>query len=342
MRPAIGSIAVLCLILGACGTNESSPPVEVTIPEGAGSSTVADSLAARGVISHPWFFKLYARLKGADRHLEAGRYRLSPDASWGRILNELHEGRVVTVPVTIPEGFRLDQIAQRIAPVAKVGEDSVMAVLSGPAEDSILGVPGPGLEGYLFPDTYLFAPGVPVETMLEAMAARYRAVWTPGRIAARDSLGMTERQIVTLASIIQAEARHAEEMPLISAVYHNRLERHMLLQADPTVLYALGGPRERLLFAAIDSVSNDPYNTYTHGGLPPGPIGAPGEAAIDAALHPADESYLYFVARPDGSHVFTHSLVEHNRAKAAARRAWDSLARERAAGDSGGGRGNVP
>lgn len=342
MKPTARYVAVLCLILGACGTRESSAPVEVTIPEGAGSSAVADSLAARGVISHPRLFRLYARLKGADRHLEAGRYVLSPQDSWNTILTELHEGRVVTVPVTIPEGFRLDQIAERIVPIAKVELDSVMAVMSRPGEDSILDVPGPGLEGYLFPDTYLFAPGVPVETVLEAMAARYRAVWTPERVAARDSLEMTEREVVTLASIIQAEARHTEEMPLISAVYHNRLERHMLLQADPTVLYALGGPRERLLFAAIDSVADDPYNTYTHGGLPPGPIGAPGEAAIDAALHPADESYLYFVARPDGSHVFTHSLAEHNRAKAAARRAWDSIARERQAGDSVGGRGSAP
>ena len=130
---------------------------------------------------------------------------------------------------------------------------------------------------------------------------------------------MSENELVTLASIIQAEARRVEEMPTISAVYHNRLRLGYRLQADPTVLYALGGHRKRLLFAAIDSVADNPYNTYTQRGLPPGPIAAPGEAAIHAALYPADERYLYFVARPDGSHIFTNSLEEHNRAREVAR-----------------------
>jgi UPF0755 protein len=131
---------------------------------------------------------------------------------------------------------------------------------------------------------------------------------------------------MTLASIIQAEARRVEEMPTISAVYHNRLRLGYRLQADPTVLYALGGRRERLLFAAIDSVADNPYNTYTQRGLPPGPIAAAGEAAIHAALYPADESYLYFVARPDGSHIFTRSLEEHNRAREVARTERSAIA----------------
>ena len=160
------------------------------------------------------------------------------------------------------------------------------------------------------------------------MAERYRDWWTPDRRARLDSLGMSERELVTLASIIQAEARQVEEMPRISSVYHNRLDRGWLLQADPTVLYALGGPRERLLYAAIDSVQDNPYNTYTQPGLPPGPIGAPGALALEAALHPADEPFMFFVARPDGSHVFTQTLAEHNRAKAESRRAWDSIARD--------------
>jgi UPF0755 protein len=135
---------------------------------------------------------------------------------------------------------------------------------------------------------------------------------------------MTEREVTTLASIIQAEARHVEEMPRISSVYHNRLRRDHPLQADPTVLYALGGHRVRLLYAALDSVAEHPYNTYRHPGLPPGPIAAPGEAALVAALHPADTDFFFFVARPDGSHVFTRSLSEHNEAKARARREWDT------------------
>ncbi len=151
------------------------------------------------------------------------------------------------------------------------------------------------------------------------MVERYRAAWTAGRIARLEELDMSENELITLASIIQAEARRVGEMPTISAVYHNRLRLGYRLQADPTVLYALGGRRERLLFAAIDSVADNPYNTYTQRGLPPGAIGAPGEAAIHAALYPTEESYLYFVARPDGSHIFTKSLEEHNRAREIAR-----------------------
>jgi UPF0755 protein len=221
--------------------------------------------------------------------------------------------------MTIPEGFRLDEMAPRIAAITGEAPDTVLAALRRPGIDSTYQVPGPGLEGYLFPDTYRFARGVPLATVLATMTRRYREVWTPERRARLDTLGLTLRQATTLASIVQAEARKVEEMPRIASVYENRLERGWMLQADPTVLYALGGYRARLLFAAIDSVADNPYNTYTHGGLPPGPIGAPGEAAIDAVLHPSGESFLYFVAWPDGTHVFTRTLAEHNRAVAAAR-----------------------
>ena len=181
-------------------------------------------------------------------------------------------------------------------------------------------VPGPGLEGYLFPDTYRFAEGVTVDNVISAMVAEYRSYWTEERREKLAETGMSEREIVTLASIIQAEARHVPEMPTISSVYHNRLRIGMLLQADPTVLYALGGTRQRLLYAAIDSVADNPYNTYTQGGLPPGPICAPGADALDAALNPIESDLLYFVARPDGTHIFTRSLREHNQARLQARR----------------------
>jgi UPF0755 protein len=131
---------------------------------------------------------------------------------------------------------------------------------------------------------------------------------------------MSEREVVTLAAIVEKEAKVAAEMPAIAAVYHNRLRIGMALQADPTVQYALGVHRSRLLYAAIDSVADNPYNTYRHPGLPPGPIASPSRRAIEAVLYPAEGRYLYFVARPDGSHVFTSSLDEHNRAKAAAQR----------------------
>ena len=330
--PLLPALALaLAASLASCGPRPGEP-VEFMVPPGAPFSQVVDTLEARGVVPSPALFRLYARLRGDDRRVRSGRYALATGARWRDVLDALTRGRVETVPLTIPEGFRLAQMAPRIAEVTATDEASVLGALLRQGADSAFGVPGPGLEGYLFPDTYRFASGVDVGEVIEAMTRRYRAVWTPERVARRDSLGMTETEIVTLASIVQAEARRMEEMPRIASVYHNRLRKGWLLQADPTVLYALGGYRERLLFAAIDSVADNPYNTYKQPGLPPGPIGAPGEAAIEAALHPAAEPYLYFVARLDGSHVFTTTLADHNRAVAEWRR---ELARQRESASRG-------
>jgi UPF0755 protein len=315
-----GVVATVAVGLLASLTWRPGTPVILTVPEGASLSEVADTLSERGVIRVRPLFVLFARMLRADTAIKAGPYELRERSSWTSALRSLTRGEVVTELVTIPEGFTVAQIAPRIAELSGVPVDSVLTIVeaSGLAEE--LGLPGPTLEGYLFPDTYRLARGVAPRTVLEAMTARYRSVWTPERRSRLDSLGMTEVELVTLASIVQAEARRMDEMPQIAGVYHNRLERDMLLQADPTVLYALGGYRARLLFAAIDSVADNPYNTYTQTGLPPGPIGSPGDAAIDAALHPTGD-YLYFVAWPDGSHVFTRTLVEHNEAVSRARAA---------------------
>ena len=314
---------VACLAYVACDSREPGEPVRVTVPQGVTFGTVLDTLVERGIVSGPRRFRFYARLKGADRQVRAGDYDLAPGGAWSEILESLTTGRVSTEEVTIPEGFTLADMVGRIAAVTEVHPDSVRARLSDPSAHERWGLPGPGLEGYLFPETYRFARGVGLDVVVEAMVDQYRSTWTPERIARLAELEMSEAEVVTLASIVQAEARLIEEMPTISAVYHNRIRLGYLLQADPTVLYALGGRRERLLFAAIDSVADSPYNTYTRRGLPPGPIGAPGDAALEAALYPSDEAYLYFVARPDGSHLFTNSLEEHNRARGVTRRDRD-------------------
>jgi UPF0755 protein len=293
----------------------------VVVPPGASLGQVVDSLAARGIVRGAGLFEVYARARGAAPRIKAGHYEMPAPSSWASVVRRLTRGEVLTQPLIVPEGFTLAQIAPRIAVLSGVSPDTVAAALTRPGLDDALGLPGPGLEGYLFPDTYQFASGVPVETVVAAMAARYRGLWTPERSARLAASGLTEPEAVTLASIVQAEARRVEEMPRIAGVYHNRLELGWRLQADPTVLYALGGYRERLLFAAIDSVADNPYNTYAFAGLPPGPIGSPGEAAIDAALEPEQHDFLYFVAWPDGSHVFTRSLAEHNQAVDSARRA---------------------
>ena len=294
--------------------------VLVEIPAGATFREVVDTLEARQVIARPLLFHIYARIRRLDRSVKAGTYRLARGTRSSDLLAILSEGRVVTHRITVPEGLTIKGMAKQIA--AAAGSDSVTVAdaLSGDSVHLAWDVPGPGLEGYLFPDTYYFAEGVGVERVVSAMVAAYRRYWTPERRRQLAATGLSEREAVTLASIIQAEAGRVTEMRTISSVYHNRLRIGMLLQADPTVLYALGGHRPRLLYAAIDSVADHPFNTYAHAGLPPGPICAPGAAALDAALDPEDTDYLFFVARATGEHVFTRSLREHNAARAQLRR----------------------
>ncbi len=313
-------LSFVALIVSACGDEGTPRTVEFIVPAGAGFGEVLDSLEARELVGARTFFTLYARMRGADRAIRAGRYALESDASWGELVDALTEGRIVPRSVTIPEGWTARQMVARVAELTGADSTRVDSLLRSTTLAEELGVPGPALEGYLFPDTYLFAEGVSPEHVISTMVARYEDFWTPERRARLDGLALTEREIVTLASIIQSEAANEEEMPLIASVYLNRLQRGWLLQADPTVLYALGGPRDRLLFAAIDSVADHPYNTYTQAGLPPGPIGAPGSAALDAALAPAPSDFMFFVAGPDGGHIFSETLAEHNRAVADYRR----------------------
>ena len=323
-RPVVASgglatlvVAVAVVIFALTAPELPGGEAVVEVPQGATFQDVVGILEAEQVIGRPLVFRIYARVRGLDRSVKAGTYRLWRGAPYGEVLGILTVGRVVTHPMMVPEGWTLDAMAGRIA--AATGSDStrVAEILDGESH-SRWDVPGPGLEGYLFPETYRFAEGVGVERVVAAMIHAYGGYWTPERRELLAATGMTERELVTLASIIQAEAGNTEEMPTISSVYHNRLRIGMLLQADPTVQYALtdsfGGRRSRLLYAAIDSVANHPYSTYHHSGLPPGPIGAPGAAALDAALAPANTEYLYFVAGPGGSHIFSRTLREHNNA----------------------------
>jgi UPF0755 protein len=328
---AILGVAVLFLLQATLFTGGAGerPPVQFTVPPGASFAEVVDTLTAREVVGTPTLFRLLARVRGNDRTVRAGVYEVPTGIRWVPLLDRLVEGRVLTLPITIPEGLTLTEISHRIAAFTG-GDEGEIAEHLHAADAGVWGVPGPGLEGYLFPDTYRFTPGTPVEEIVRVMTARYGAVWTEERRQRAAELGMTEQEVMTLASIVQGEARRVHEMPRISGVFHNRLRIGYLLQADPTVQYALSERRSRLLYADIDSVADHPYNTYTQPGLPPGPIGAPGEAAIDAALHPEEHDFLYFVARPDGTHIFTSSLEEHNRARVEARSAWDALPQDSA------------
>lgn len=330
----LAALLTLALAGWGCAPADRDEGVAVVIPEGAGAAVAASRLHGAGLVSSPRLFTLYVSLRGSEDDLKAGRYRFRRGQSWGSMATALERGAVETVPVTLPEGAGLEEVARRLAPVVEVPPDSILALARDTALAASLGVPGPTLEGYLHPETYRFAPGVSPRRALGAMVARYRRFWGPEERARADSLGLSEREVVTLASIVEKEARVPGERPVIAGVYMNRLERGMLLQADPTVQYALGARKSRLLYRDIRSVADDPYNTYTHPGLPPGPIASPGEASLRAVLDPARVPYLFFVARPDGSHVFTETMREHINAKNRIRRERE----ERARGSSGDGR----
>lgn len=310
----VGSL-VLLLLAAACG-RPGGNEVEVRIPDGAAASVIAATLADSGLVEHPRFFALYAGLRGSEGRLKAGRYRFSTGDTWAQMLEAMERGRVETRAVTIPEGFTTREMAPRLSELTGVPQDSILSLARDTALARSFGVPGPTLEGYLFPETYRFAEGLSPRRALRAMVDRYRAFWTPERRARARDMGLDEREVVTLASIVEKEARVSEERPVIAGVYLNRLERGMLLQADPTVQFALDTTKARLLYRDIDAVADDPYNTYTQPGLPPGPIASPGEGSLRAVLHPADVPYLFFVARPDGSHVFTETNAAHEAAKA--------------------------
>jgi len=328
----------LCLLVvtASCdgGGSPAGDPILVRIPPGASLTAVADTLAAHGIITNADRFTLFVRVRGDAERIQAGAYTFRQGTEWGEIAADLTAGHVFTERFTIPEGFTLVQIAERIAVVTESQEADVRAILEAPDAPDRFGVPGPTLEGFLFPETYTITPGVEISEVVELMTRQYRSFWTPERTEALQLLGMTELELVTLASIVQAEARASEELPIIASVYHNRLRIGMPLQADPTVIYALGGPRTRLLFAAMDSVADSPYNTYTHAGLPPGPIGSPGAAAVEATLNPVESEFLYFVAHPDGTHLFSRSLAEHNRARQTTDRLWAEVRAETARRES--------
>ena len=298
---------------GGCGPGVDSVPteVEIRIPGGEGATQIGRRLHEAGLVRSPRLWAMYVRFKGKEAELKSGHYILSSDAGWDGLLTAITTGAVVTHPVTIPEGFTLREAAPRLAAITGASPDSVRTVLEDTSVARRLGVPGPTLEGYLLPDTYRFAEGVDLFEALETIVAAYQAFWTAERRAMADSLGLDEREVVTLASIVEEEARIASERPVIAGVYLNRLQIGMMLQADPTVQYALGEPTERLLFRDIEAVADNPYNTYTHEGLPPGPIASPGTESLQATLEPTDHQFLFFVADVDGSHVFTRTNREH-------------------------------
>jgi len=293
----------------------------VVIPQGAGSSQVAHLLRDAGVIRQTLPFRILARVNGVASRLQAGEYLFDRPLAPSEVLDRIVRGDVLLHRVTIPEGLTGSETIDRIARARIVRRSDLEESFR---DASIVRDRDPNardLEGYLFPDTYRFARGTQAHRILGDMVARFREVYD-GTIAGRAaSMGMTAREVVTLASLIEKETSIPEERPRVSAVFHNRLKIGMPLQCDPTVIYAFAAAgrgagelkREDLSFAS-------PYNTYLNPGLPPGPIASPGRDSLLAAVSPAPVKDLYFVADGTGGHRFSSSIEDHERAVARYRR----------------------
>jgi UPF0755 protein len=309
------------LLAGCAGGNGA--PERVTLPPGASFGAVAETLSAHGVIGSRRVFKLLARVRGVDRSVQAGVYEFPPGTSSWRVLDVLRRGAAATHKLTVPEGLTIPEVAALAAERLDVPEDTVVAAArNAQAATALLGFPVKSFEGFLRPETYNLPLGTRADELVRLMAEGFKDSWEPGWSARLDSLRMTELQLVTLASIVEGEARADDERETIAGVYHNRLRIGMALQADPTVQYAISlatGKRKPRLYEK-DYQFPSPYNTYLHPGLPPGPVNSPSRRSIEASLYPAKVPYLYFVAGPDGRHIFAKTYAEHLRNVAKVRR----------------------
>ncbi len=312
----LGGVTMLAgaMALAACSGPHGSP-VRVIVPRGATFRVAADSMRSAGVLESPLAFRMYARALGRDRKIQAGTYLLRPGTRWSDLVRAMNGGVGIINRLTIPEGFTIAQITPLLARALHTPVDSVDAAVRDPGLRARLKDPAATLEGYLFPDTYVFAPGTSARQAVTEMVTRFEREWKPEYDAEAQALGRSRNEIVTMASIVEKEARVPEERPVIAAVYYNRLRIGMPLQADPTVQYAMGHHTDRVLYRDLAIAS--PYNTYMYPGLPPGPIASPGAASLRAALAPAKVPYLYFVAAPDGHHEFRETMAEHEQAKRA-------------------------
>ena len=329
------SLAVICLagfaLYGAVAYLNTSPGkvgvYRIEIAPGMTARQVGEHLEREGLIRSSLYFRILARVKRFDRQIHAGEHWVGGSESTLTILGQLLSGGVCVTRVTVPEGLTLRQMGDVIAETMTFTADEFYAATTDSAVVERYGWTGAStLEGFLFPDTYHFDARTGVDGVIGTMARRFGDMFTPEMQARADSLGMTVREVITLASIVEKEAMVEDERPVISQVFHKRLKLGYKLGADPTVKYALQRNHHRL--SLRDIKVDSPYNTYLYDGLPPGPICSPGMRSIRATLSPADTDYLYFVANWDGTHTFTRTLREHNAAKRISTRKYKEWRRE--------------
>ncbi len=321
---AIGSVGLAVFTLVSPREHKAASRT-ITIAPGSDARHILRRLQEEGIIAHPLPVLAYLLLTRQSAHLKAGDYRFPSPISPLEAIRKLLRGDVITERITIPEGLNRFEIARLLAQLPLREAERALEFTHDVSLIRDLDPQADSLEGYLFPDTYSYTPSMSARDLIARMVRRFREVFTEQERARARQLGFTLREIVTLASLIEKEAKLPEERPLISSVFHNRLKRGMRLECDPTVLYAalLEGENDQTIHRS-DLLRPSPYNTYLYPGLPPGPIASPGWDSLRAALYPAQTDYLYFVrdgARSDGAHRFARTFAEHQRNVALYRRA---------------------
>ena len=300
---------------------------KVRIDHGTTLSTISYELNKKGLVSNKWVFEFLTKIKGLEKSIQAGTFRLSNVHNNSEVINNIVFGSPDRKKITFLEGWNMNQVAKHLSKELDFNYSEVLKLLSNEEFIRDLQVNSSTLEGYLFPETYYFFEGVNKTSVIKRLVKEHKKFWNDANLLKADSLGFTPYEITTLASIIEGEAIYDSERSIISAVYHNRLKIGMKLQADPTVQYIIDDGPRRLLNKDLRIKS--PYNTYIYQGLPPGPINSPGEQSLIAALSPQDNDYLYFVAKGDGYHTFSRNEKEHERAKRAFQRVRKKVKRER-------------
>ncbi len=325
----VGVAAVVVVVLIACVSavmlntwvGRAGSVARVNLPASSTLASAADSLRSARVIRSAMLFRVWAAVNGGGR-VVPGRYLITRGGTVRDVLLQLRTGTGRFHRLTIPEGWGIRQIAKLVNDSLRIPVESILVATKDSARRARMSTTAADVEGYLFPATYEFfesvtAAGV-VDTMLLTFDRRWKSAWD----STLKSQGRSRQELVTLASIVEKEAGRSSDRPMIAAVYLNRLRKGMRLQADPTVLYAMGLVAKRVLYADLRTES--PYNTYRVAGLPPGPIASPGTESLAAAIAPADTDALYFVAFPDGHSQFSRTLAEHNAAVKASRLARDA------------------
>lgn len=301
--------------LKAAANVDAASEKQIVIPKGSSVRTVSKILEEEKIIKDSFVFELYCKLSKNADSLKAGRYSISSSMDIPEIVEVMVSGKALidTAKFTIPEGYNQEQIVEKLDSLGVVSKESIESALKAELyQYEFLGqIPEREnmLEGYLFPDTYEIYRDTTAEAIIDKLLQRFDSVFTEEYRNRAKELNMTIDQVITLASIIEREARLDSERKTISAVFHNRLKKNMMLQSCATIQYLLKEQKEVLTYKDLEIES--PYNTYKYAGLPPGPIASPGLKSIEAALYPEDTEFLYFVAREDGSHVFTKTYSEH-------------------------------